>query len=281
MRLAIRGLYGVTCSRRINDGWCATLWNGASMADQNIAAIMNGSRQRWRTLRAQGFEWRDHELLVEAFRREIPAGATTFEAGFAGPPLPGREPWSLWVSLPADVRTEFQAGTETVTAVVRGSTWWSYSPSRGGISNEGNDRTRHGMGVAYPMTDPAAFSRALAFGPATSTTFVGRPALEVSAHAIDLTSLDFTEEIEADRAQSDLGVGAAEYRLHIDAERGIVLRSEARLEGRPFRIIEMEQISFDEELPDETFTLKLPPGTSFKSMDEWKRKLFSDETVDG
>ena len=247
------------------------------MVEDNVAALMNDSRHRWNTLRACGFEWRDHELLIQAFRRGTPTGGTWIQGEFTGP-LPDREPWSLWISLPARVRTEFRVGTEAVTAVIKGSTWWSYTPSRGALTNEGDDHMSHGMGPGYQMTDPAPLSRALAFGPATSTTFVGRPALEVSAHPIDPESFDFLEEIQVDRAQSELATGADEYVLHIDAERGVVLRSEARLEGRPFRIIEMEQISFDEELPDETFTLRLPPGTSFKSVDEWKLKLFGDET---
>jgi len=175
------------------------------------------------------------------------------------------------------MRTEFRVGTETATAVIKGSTWWSYSPSRGGVTNEGDDHMSHGTGSGYPMTDPAALSRAFAFGPTTSTTFVGRPALAVSAHPIDPESFDFMEEIRIDRAQSELGTGADEFRLHIDAERGTLLRSEARLEGRPFRVIEMEQISYDERLPDDIFALELPPGTSFKNAEEWRRELFGDE----
>ena len=237
------------------------------MVEDNVAALMNDSRHRWSTLRARGFEWRDHELLLQAFRRGTPTGGTWIQGKFTGP-LPDRDPWSLWISLPDDVRTEFRVGTEPVTAVIRGSTWWSYSPSRGGLTNDGDEHASHGMGSGYPMTDPAGLSQAFAFGPTTSTTFLDRPALEVSARPVDPESFDFMEGIEVDRAQSELGRGADEYRLHIDAERGVVLRSEARLQGRPFRVIEMEQISFDERLPDETFTLELPPDSSFKNAEE-------------
>ena len=246
------------------------------MAEDNVAALMNDSRHRWSTLRARGFEWKDHELLLQAFRRDAPAGRTWIQGRFTGP-LPDQDPWSLWISLPDDVRTEFRVGTEPVTAVIKGSTWWSYSPSRGGLTNDGDEHASHGMGSGYPMTDPAALSQAFAFGPTTSTTFLDRPALEVSARPVDPESFDFMEGIEVDRAQSELGRGADEHLLHIDAERGVILRSEARLEGRPFRIIEMEQISFDERFPDETFTLELPAGATFRSAGEWKRELFGDE----
>jgi outer membrane lipoprotein-sorting protein len=245
------------------------------MVEDDVAALINDCRHRWSTLRASGFEWRDHELLLEAFKRGAPPGGTWVQGKFTGP-IPDREPWWLWISLPDDVRTEFRVGTETVTAVIKGSTWWSCAPSRGGRTNGGDDHISHGMGSGYPMTDPAALSQALAFGPTTSTTFLDRPALEVSAHPMDPESFDFDEQIHVDRAQSELGRGADEYRLHIDAERGLVLRSEARLEGRPFRVIEMEQISFDERLPDETFTLELPPDSSFKNAEEWRRELFGE-----
>jgi hypothetical protein len=47
--------------------------------------------------------------------------------------------------------------------------------------------------------------------------------------------------------------------LHVDAERGVVLRVEARLEGEAVRRLELTTVVFDEELPDELFAFE-PPG---------------------
>ena len=57
-----------------------------------------------------------------------------------------------------------------------------------------------------------------------------------------------------------LGEGADEHELQIEPERGVVLRVESRLEGEPFDVSELLDARFDEELPDELFTLELPPG---------------------
>ncbi|MDQ3964170.1 MAG: hypothetical protein M3277_09725 [Actinomycetota bacterium] len=61
-----------------------------------------------------------------------------------------------------------------------------------------------------------------------------------------------------------LGSGADAYELVVDSESGVLLRSEALLEGNPFRIVEVESIYFDETLGDETFHLNAPEGTSFR-----------------
>ncbi len=50
-----------------------------------------------------------------------------------------------------------------------------------------------------------------------------------------------------------LGAGAHDYELLVDAERGVLLRSEARLEGRAFRTIEVTSIRFDGRVDDGVF----------------------------
>jgi len=49
------------------------------------------------------------------------------------------------------------------------------------------------------------------------------------------------------------GAGADEYELAVDAERGVVLRSVAFLDGREFERSEAVEIAFDEDLPAELF----------------------------
>jgi hypothetical protein len=61
----------------------------------------------------------------------------------------------------------------------------------------------------------------------------------------------------------ELGVGADDYLLCVDAERGVVLRSEARLREAPFMVIEMTEVEFDVDLPPETFVIELPDGEAF------------------
>ena len=50
-----------------------------------------------------------------------------------------------------------------------------------------------------------------------------------------------------------LGTGADLYQLVIDAELGILLRSEADFRGDAFRVIEVDAIGVDEQFSEATF----------------------------
>jgi hypothetical protein len=56
--------------------------------------------------------------------------------------------------------------------------------------------------------------------------------------------------------------GATDHLLLVDRETGTLLRVAARLEGREFRVAEIEEISYDEEFAENTFRLELP-GVEF------------------
>ena len=50
-----------------------------------------------------------------------------------------------------------------------------------------------------------------------------------------------------------LGTGADEYRLIVDAEVGLILRCEAKYQGAPFRVLEVDQVAVDEAFGDTVF----------------------------
>jgi outer membrane lipoprotein-sorting protein len=206
---------------------------------------------------------------MDAFMRSVPRGGTVVEGVLeAVPDKPSDESenaWRLWIEQPDNVRVEFVVGLETVIAVFRGTTWWSVSPSLGARTNEGNPRSGHGTGPGYPLTDPGRLALALELTLGASTTVAGREALRAMGTPIPPDRLDVFEE-EHDVALSDIGMGSTEYELAVDIERGIVLRSEARLDGQPFRIIEMVEVAFDETLPAGTFSLSPPSGEAFKAL---------------
>jgi hypothetical protein len=52
--------------------------------------------------------------------------------------------------------------------------------------------------------------------------------------------------------------GADEYEVVVDAERGVLLRCAARLDGVEFDALEVEEIHFDEQLPEGVFTSREP-----------------------
>jgi hypothetical protein len=103
--------------------------------------------------------------------------------------------------------------------------------------------------------------------------------VHVSATPFDHSRADLMEQLAFDDAASGLGTGADRYELVVDTERGVVLRSEAQLEGSPFLIIEIQDVGFDEPFPNDTFTLEAPPGQTFKNSSElfgWRDELEDD-----
>ncbi len=71
--------------------------------------------------------------------------------------------------------------------------------------------------------------------------FLARPVYVVLAVPKPAAGLD-----RLGPALHGLGLGADEYRLLVDAERGVVLRSEALCKGLVFRVIEADLVAFDE-----------------------------------
>lgn len=69
-----------------------------------------------------------------------------------------------------------------------------------------------------------------------------------------------------DYPPESLWCGANDYELMVDAERGVILRLASRLDGRPFDVVEVLDIGFDEAFPEGVFTLQLP-GVRFETTD--------------
>ncbi len=227
---------------------------------------MMDSHSLWKTLRAQGTEWRDFDLLHEAFiRKHQPGPNTVMIQGVADRPSRSVEQWSLRIELPDTVRTEFGVFGEHVTAVIKGAHWWSISSHDEPRTNDGNPKSRHGTGPGYPLTEPRRLVFGLELEPQGETTFAGRPVVRVSATPVEAGSAGRLDLLALDDAVIGLGTEADRYELLVDAERGLILRSEAQLEGSPFLVIEMQEVGFDESFPEETFTLEPPPGTTFTS----------------
>ena len=55
-----------------------------------------------------------------------------------------------------------------------------------------------------------------------------------------------------------LVLGADEYEVVVDAERGVLLRCASRLGGEDFDALEVEEIHFDEHFPEGTFASRDP-----------------------
>jgi hypothetical protein len=245
----------------------------------DVLELMHTSEQRWRSLRAEGREWRHEALLLEAFMRMVWRRRSGSVSVFGGSSEEAEEPeetestWRLWMEGRHKVRAEFAVGHgEMVTAVVDGPTWWSWSPSNGALTNEGSENAETGLGPGTSLVHPALILPAIDLEIWGRTTRLGRSVYEV---LVAPTTGDDEDE-ESSALLHGIGSGAEEYELLVDGERGVLLRTEARLHGRPFLILEMNEVGFDEELPAASFTLAPPKGEEFQAVPR-SRSLLLEE----
>jgi hypothetical protein len=214
--------------------------------------LMAAGARTWRTLRLAGYEWRHEETLMRAWERESArarrrSSLTQLVATKAGESeAETREPWRLWIARPDRKRAEFRVGDGTVAVIFAGDRWWSRSPL-GFHDNDGDPSARHGIGPAEALLDVNPHVADLRVISGSATEYLGRPASLISAEP------KLSDEAGPSLALHLLGAGADDYELLVDDESGVLLRTEARLEGTPFRVIAVEEIAVDMPIAPETF----------------------------
>ena len=164
-----------------------------------------------------------------------------------------------WIDRRADrSRIESTGGTRDSLSVRRGRLWWSYTPQSGSVSNE-SDPEVHGVGMQDLdwLLDPSLLLATFDFEPRGRTEMAGRRALEVMA---------VPRPADPRRGLGGfLARGGDAVVLAVDAERGVVLRSEVRLENRPFALTEIVEVAFDKAFADDLFEFVSPDGSPIRS----------------
>jgi hypothetical protein len=221
----------------------------------DLLVLMYGARARISTVRATVRTWQHLRRSHAAF--ESLEGTTTYALGDAPDPESRESVVRLWLAPPDRAREERIDAEGESLGVRRGRLWWRYDPYNGAISNEADRNTGSGIGDEFRwLLDPAPAIGLLDYLEVLPGHRAGRPVLRVRAAPRD----------RDDFALGRLGFhGADELLLDVDSERGSLLRIECRFDGQPFWISEVEEIAFDEELPDETFTFTPPPGEEIRS----------------
>jgi hypothetical protein len=226
----------------------------------DVLELLHTSPERWDSLRLEGRDWRNIARHHEAWERWVAAmqrdsgqrsvtGFASVSARKEGPELEDQVvKWRLWQAKPYKIRTEFEVGTETVTAVLVGAEWWSWSRSIGLRTNEGDDSSTHGVGPAEVLIETPRLLSFLRLRAVRRGRFMSRSAYIVSAEPTPFDRNGPPWVLHA------LGPGADKYDLTVDAEIGILLRSEAQLKRQPFRVVEVEQLALNEDFDQRLFT---------------------------
>ena len=212
-----------------------------------VLKLLHESDRRWRTLTAEGEEWRDEERSGEAFiRRRPPGGVISFRGG---PDQDERDPrWQLWVRQPDRSRVEFGAvhGARVTEITSADRTWMRLPDGRSHIQQR-QPSGGPAFGPASCLVQTRAIPGAFNLEVAATDDVVGRACVAVRARPV------VVNETPPGPGFHPLLQGADEVRLTVDAERGVVLRVEALLDGVVFYRNAMTAVRFDEDLPDEVF----------------------------
>lgn len=228
----------------------------------NVLELMHGARHRWVSIRATIRERRHEERaataadralerMLEGGRSTVSYRASRHETGVAESEMLTR----IWLGSSGRVREEREivAGAGEPTIGVRdGDWWWLYSPSEGAVSNGGDSRQVAGIGDRTAVLfDPAPVTPGLDLEVLGRCRVGGRRGIRLRATPREAVTPGLLPELD---------LGAEAYELVVDAERGILLRTEAFAGGEPFSVVEVVDIAFDEKPPRRTFTFAPPDG---------------------
>ena len=219
-----------------------------------VLKLLHESDRRWQTLAAEGEEWRDEERSAEAFiRRRPPGGVISFRGG---PDRGERDPrWQLWVRQPDRSRVEFGAAHGArVTEITSADRTWMRLPDGRSHVQQRRPSGRPAFGPASCLVQTRAIPGAFNLEAAGTDDVVGRACVAVRARPV-------VDETRPGPGFHPLLQGADEVRLTVDAERGVVLRVEALLNGVVFYRNAMTAVRFDEDLPDEIFAFPVADDT--------------------
>lgn len=225
-----------------------------STLNPNGNAVSN-SPIGWSRLHAKGRLWHDPLRALEASSARETYIAELFHTrrssfSFGGGLLtrPGQEvtqiedePWEVRLKESGKGEFKFRMGTENLSVALDENGWWKWSPNDG-WAHCGQSRQYEGPGRL--LFAPDELINSLMISSIQIGNRIGRTTRELVAAPTPITSP------LSDIRLHGVGLGADEYCLSYDDERGILLRTEARWDGIPFRIIEVLDIQFDGEIED-------------------------------
>ena len=231
----------------------------------DVLELLHGAHRRFTSVRATIREWHHHERSERAFARFAEGRGGSIGAVFAtrseeGPPPPATETVvRLWWEPPdrlREEREEHRAGGLHV-AVARGERWWIATPGLGSVSNEEDPDVQGPSGPSHSyLFDPARLLGVLDLEVVGPASVAGRSARRLRA---------LPRAASVDTFVVAMPLGADDYDLDVDAERGVVLRVAARIGGEEFVVVEILEVAFDESFPPGTFEFVPPPGEVVRS----------------
>jgi hypothetical protein len=227
-----------------------------------LLELLHSADAPFETLYGRFRSWRHHERANAAFRvYHESRGGTSVIGGTVSSSGPQDEEYeeiiSIWRQPPDRARTE----RPDAYGVWVGDHWWMWQKRLGAFSNEKDPSTHSGIGEEFSsLLSPAPLLGALRFESVARADRVGRPVVVVDAWPRPPGRRGWEGY-----ALDDLGLGADRYRLEIDAERGLILASQAFTEDVPFAEVSALELVLDEPLDPALFEFSPPEGEEVRS----------------
>jgi hypothetical protein len=200
---------------------------------RELLELLYLARTRWQTARVTMDDWTHLDRQQDAYERSL---------GIEGSSQP-----HAWDEIAATSHTWLESGgrfrqeRQGMTLVHDGTKTWIDTPQTGVVEHESQSMRP----IGDELLDPAAFLPGFELRIAGDTEVAGRPAIAVEA----------TPRPRGAGPIDLFPYGADALSLGVDRERGVVLWFEARAGGEPIRRLAVTEISFDEPLPEELFTV--------------------------
>ncbi len=242
---------------------------------REVADLLFGARERYRTVRATIEHRRRGTLATEAERRYTEYGfshgiLSNFDPPYHVPRYRTYEDLAetsrLWHERPDRWRQETDhadgSGTEYRVADGKGPWWYYEVPDHAPYRAHYSPANPHGEFSADkelaclldPFRERYGFECTLRIAGEAHVT--GRKTIEVKAKAI---SWDYAPV-------GPFWDGADDYLISVDAEVGVILRFVSLLRDEECDSFEVTELAFDETFPEGTFVLELP-GIEFETVD--------------
>jgi hypothetical protein len=227
-------------------------------------ALAHDARERLGTLRAEVHRWQHGERWQRALERhrERHGGDAALVWAAERPAAPAAETTSitrLWLDGPQmriELESETATGPQRAVTVTDGARCWSYVPGHGAYVSQRGETTggvAPGLGGLDGLLDPPPLLATLRLQARGRARWEGRAAFRLAG------------TLRPGMGHRLFGEGFAAwgdgYDLLLDAERGVLLRAAALLDGEPFAVTELREPVFDEPLAADLFRFTAPPGT--------------------
>jgi hypothetical protein len=227
-----------------------------------LLELLHGADAPFETLYGRFRTWHHHERAQAAFRAyHENRGGTSVGVATARTVGPVEEESertvSIWRQQPDRARMERSDGY----GVRVGKHWWMWQEGLGALSNVDDSSAGSAVGEEFgSLLRPGHLLGALRFEPIGPGERAGRDVIVADAWL--RTPLRSGPD---GFALHELGLGADRYRLEVDAERGLVLASQAFTDDVPFTEVSALELTLDEPLDPALFEFLPPEGEEVRS----------------